>query len=584
MLALFSRPIARAGTSGSGMPPGHSSYTAASTAGARHLLPTIALVLAALALLAPPALATGPSITSLTSPTHPVQTRWYPDNAPRFRWSSAWVLQLTDNASDDGFARASDERVVWQGFDGSDREIYTWTPAGGVEQLTNNARDDVDPEISGDRLVWVGREGDDATTSEIYTWTPAEGVVQLTDNATNDTWAQVSGDRVVWEEAGDGDCEIFTWTPADGIVRLTDNGRSDEDPQVSADRIVWQGFDGNDYEIFTWTPAGGVVRLTINARDDLAPQVSGSRVVWERYVATTFNFEIFTWTPTRGAVRLTLSGEDDVSPQVSGSRVVWQASEGTNEEIYTWTPTHGVVRLTRSGTDDFDPQVSGDRVVWRGSDGDDEEISTWTPDRGVVRLTRNVTDDLDPQVSGDRVVWRGSDGNDFEIHSSTFAAWGYSYLIDRTESTAPDATSEGVASEKSYSRLADGTWFFHVAAAGSVSDWGEAATYRVRIDTRRPTTRAPFASSVLRYRRATLRYRVNDPRPNGGRARVTIRVKSLSGRTVKTLRLGLQPVDSALTCSFRCGLPRRTYRFFVYARDLAGNRQANVAANVLVVR
>ncbi len=106
----------------------------------------------------------------------------------------------------------------------------------------------------------------------------------------------------------------------------------------------------------------------------------------------------------------------------------------------------------------------------------------------------------------------------------------------------------------------------------------------VKIDTRKPTTRAPRKAIVTRGRYVKLRYRVNDRVPNGGSATVTIRVKTPSGKVVKTLKLGVRPVNKLLFAKFRCTLARRTYKFFVYAKDTAGNTQAKAGSNKLVVR
>jgi hypothetical protein len=106
----------------------------------------------------------------------------------------------------------------------------------------------------------------------------------------------------------------------------------------------------------------------------------------------------------------------------------------------------------------------------------------------------------------------------------------------------------------------------------------------VRIDTVRPTTRALSLATVRRGFWATLRYRADDPLPNGHAASVMIKVKTLKGKVVKTLRLGLRPVNRALTYWYHCTLPRGTYGYFVYATDLAGNKQASVGSNRLSVR
>ena len=106
----------------------------------------------------------------------------------------------------------------------------------------------------------------------------------------------------------------------------------------------------------------------------------------------------------------------------------------------------------------------------------------------------------------------------------------------------------------------------------------------VMIDTRRPTTRAARRVSVRRGRTAKLAYRVVDQVPSGGRATVTIRIRKSGGRAVKTLRLARRPVNVNLTAKFRCKLARGAYRYYVYARDSAGNSQRRVGSAAIRVR
>jgi hypothetical protein len=116
-------------------------------------------------------------------------------------------------------------------------------------------------------------------------------------------------------------------------------------------------------------------------------------------------------------------------------------------------------------------------------------------------------------------------------------------------------------------------------AATSVSD-------TIVLDTVKPATQAPSRASVRYGGTASLKYAVTDAVPNGGTATVTIKIKTLGGKTVKTLRLGKKAVNPAspLTAKFRCTLAKKTYRFFVYATDAAGNTQSSVGSNKLVVR
>ena len=111
-------------------------------------------------------------------------------------------------------------------------------------------------------------------------------------------------------------------------------------------------------------------------------------------------------------------------------------------------------------------------------------------------------------------------------------------------------------------------------------------TFRVGIDTHKPSTRAPYAASVVRYRSATLRYKVLDPAPNGGTATVTIKIRNRGGTVVKTLGpIQGQDHRHAVHRQFTCKLKRGIYRFSVYATDTAGNAQNLPAgSNKLVVK
>ena len=108
----------------------------------------------------------------------------------------------------------------------------------------------------------------------------------------------------------------------------------------------------------------------------------------------------------------------------------------------------------------------------------------------------------------------------------------------------------------------------------------------ISLDTHRPTTRAPYKASVLRYQYARLYYKVSDTKPCAGKATVTIKVKTLGGTTKKTLKLGLRYVNKVQSQSYRfkCSLAKGTYRFYVYATDAAGNTQRILGRNYLYVR
>ena len=108
--------------------------------------------------------------------------------------------------------------------------------------------------------------------------------------------------------------------------------------------------------------------------------------------------------------------------------------------------------------------------------------------------------------------------------------------------------------------------------------------FEIKADTVKPTTLAPTAASVVRFRTATLKYKVADAEPNKGMATVVIKVRNRLGTTVKTLNAGTVTVNVPLSAKFKCRLAKGTYRFSVYATDMSGNVQAKIGSNRLTVR
>ena len=96
-----------------------------------------------------------------------------------------------------------------------------------------------------------------------------------------------------------------------------------------------------------------------------------------------------------------------------------------------------------------------------------------------------------------------------------------------------------------------------------------------------PETRAPQVARASVDGRATLRFWVAD---GYGEARPTVKIRDARGRVVKAREFDWVTSGAAQTWKFRCTLPRGVYRFSVYAVDVAGNQQGNVASNWLKVR
>ena len=162
-----------------------------------------------------------------------------------------WFPEMAGTYPGPGFS------VVWQGYDGSDWEIYMYD-GDTTTQVTNNALLDGPPQTDGSSVVWTATVGE---------WPNFEGEVFLYNGSDtmilpNPEWKksvhspQVSGSFVVWwansDVFGYYDGEIMVY---DGYstTQLTDNTGDDVDVQISGTNIVWEGYDGYDYEIFMAT-------------------------------------------------------------------------------------------------------------------------------------------------------------------------------------------------------------------------------------------------------------------------------------------------------------------------------------------
>ena len=126
-------------------------------------------------------------------------------------------------------------KIAYQGYDGTDSEIYTINAGGGGKQpVTDNSSDDYSPDYApgGKRIPYTNSltEGDE----EIYTIKPDGGGRQpVTDNSSDDYSPSYSpsGKRIAYVNSAGTDSEIWTIQPGGGgRQQVTDNANNDRDP------------------------------------------------------------------------------------------------------------------------------------------------------------------------------------------------------------------------------------------------------------------------------------------------------------------------------------------------------------------
>jgi hypothetical protein len=109
----------------------------------------------------------------------------------------------------------------------------------------------------------------------------------------------------------------------------------------------------------------------------------------------------------------------------------------------------------------------------------------------------------------DQATWYSNDDPSFIWSASDISGiTGYSYVLDQNPMTIPDDGSEGAATSRNYTDVADGTWWFHIKAQNGTGVWGGTAHYRVNIDATPPGT--PVVNSPTHPDQA-IWYDNNDP-------------------------------------------------------------------------
>ncbi|MFH1726578.1 MAG: hypothetical protein ABII00_18365 [Elusimicrobiota bacterium] len=326
------------------------------------------------------------------------------------------VVNLTDNDYPEEPPRIDAGRVVWQGHDERDHEIFLYDIAAGVTaKITDNAHIDRNPQIDGSRIAW-----------ESCNWVNPCGIY-LHDSDSGSTtriaWRgaapQIDGDYVVWQGGGTSDgLEIYLRDTAAGeTTRLTTNASMDNGAQIDDGQVVWQWWNWGGYNIYHYDIATG--EKTLLPRGDQV-RIDAGLVVWQGHDGS--DHEIYLYDAAVGVTTQISDNEGgDARPQIDAGRIVWQMNDGNDWEISLHDIASGATtRLTDNDFDDVEPQIDAGRVVWQAHDGNDWEIFLYDSATGTtVQMTDNALDDQYPQIDGLHVVWQGTDGVRPEVFLAT---------------------------------------------------------------------------------------------------------------------------------------------------------------------
>ncbi len=121
-----------------------------------------------------------------------------------------------------------------------------------------------------------------------------------------------------------------------------------------------------------------------------------------------------------------------------------------------------------------------------------------------------------------------------------------------------------------------------VNAAGTVENPARAAT--VSIDTGRPTCLALKKVTARMKKVAKLQFRISDPVPSCGFAKVTITI-CLKKKVVKRITIARAKTNATVTYKYKVKLKKKgTYTWKVSATDIAGNKALKIGSKTLTVK
>jgi hypothetical protein len=289
---------------------------------------------------------------------------------------------------------------------------------GGIAQVTNNTGFDVAPQVlDNGRMLWQGWDTHDY---EIYCLVPGQGVIQLTNNDSPDVMPQMNASgHLTWMNWDGSNWQVW-YNLGSGPVQVIHSGGFNVLPQITADdQIYWQGWDGQDYEIFRYNPATQVTtQFTTNSLPDAAPQVNASgQLTWMEYNAG--NWQVW-YNTGSGPVQLTTSGAN-LSPQITDDgQIFWQKGDGQDYEIYRYNlGTSVTTQITNNTVDDVAPAVRNGVLVWSQWDGYYWQVYREVLGTGVItQITSDSHNNQTPRVNAlGQIVWQKWDGNDFEVYA-----------------------------------------------------------------------------------------------------------------------------------------------------------------------
>jgi hypothetical protein len=303
-------------------------------------------------------------------------------------------VRLTDNDTDDDQMSIWGSHLVWQGFDGSDYEIYYMNlsdPTATPQPITNNSTNDFRPSIWGNCIVWEHHNG---SSLEILTLSLNDlgAAPQNLSSPASGSNPKIWGNFAVWNQ---GDALYYHDFSKGETQLLATTGISNSRFNLWQDRIVWEGQGSSSREIFATNladPNAVIQQLSDNAYEDSQPLIHGNFVVWVGHSTPDGQIYAFELGVSTAPELISTTSSNNNAPAVNGHLAAWVGTDGADSEIYLYDlaqlGTAVPVVMTDNSVGDFSPAIWDNYLVWNS------EGKTWylpADQPGACRKTSAAT-------------------------------------------------------------------------------------------------------------------------------------------------------------------------------------------------
>ena len=521
---------------------------------------------------------------------------------------ASWVLdeqQVAQPAVNAGAPVVGGSSIFWADDSAGNLDIYGAVPGAGTQTtIAGGSGGQYDPAWGGGLLAYV----DDASGAPMI-WalhTTGDGTPFAVSSAAGEHPA-TDGSFIVWSTPDtSGQADVMGYDVSTGTeFTICDAAGAQTDPAVSDGVVVWQDDRNGNWDIYGYDIASKTVFPVCTADGDQTnPDVYCGLAVWQD--DRNCDWDIY---GVRIADRLSAGL---VRGHLVRGQLVREARLGDLLGCHD-----GEFAVCTAEGDQTDPSIAGPLIAWTDARCDPGQSDIYAYDledqtEFVVCDAAGSQSHVD--LSGDgTIAWLdGRDGGQYPaIYTANWVPGGDANNPAPTTEWTSDSLitlflsvfdQMGVFSEFRVSFNGGATW----------SDWqpfsgidqlqlpcGDGAktislqfedadgnqtpvvSVTVHLDTHGPVTAAPLASHARVGERVLIRFRVRDAL--SPKATVTLRVRTHAGKLLRTVRLGQRPTNRLLGIRI-ARLHRGSYRFSVYATDLAGNHQARIGSNRLVVR